>query len=143
MSGFAREQADGAEIVSLDVLDQASLIEAGRLIWQHRGATSARRRACKRVEQALVAHWQAAGLILDAAPVQCRSAALAAHGVRLRLVLAGHGRADRTARSSTAWRSCASTCATRAVDAAEWDRETGACRRSADFACAVDHLDAI
>jgi uncharacterized protein YgbK (DUF1537 family) len=60
-------RAAGAEIVSLDVMDQRSLIEAGRLIWQQRGerlfATGS-----QGVEQALVAYWQSAGLVADAGP---------------------------------------------------------------------------
>ena len=59
---LAQELASGAEIVSLDVLDQETLIEAGRLVWEYGG---------KRVfgigsqgfEAALVAYWRDAGLI--------------------------------------------------------------------------------
>ena len=64
---------DGAEIISLDVLDQASLVEAGRLIWTHRGhrlfAVGS-----QGVEQALVAYWQSAGLIPDSNPGRSLSA---------------------------------------------------------------------
>lgn len=64
---LARAQAAGTEIVSLDVLDQASLIEAGRLIWQHRGARLFAA-GSQGVEQALVAYWRSAGLIPDGRP---------------------------------------------------------------------------
>lgn len=52
----------GAEVVSLDVLDEETLEEAGRLIWEEGG----RRQfvlGSQGVEQALVAYWRAAGLI--------------------------------------------------------------------------------
>jgi 3-oxoisoapionate kinase len=49
--------ASGKQIVSLDVLDDETLREAGRLIWEHRG-----RRlfvaGSQGVEHALIAHWQ-------------------------------------------------------------------------------------
>ena len=66
---LAAARAEGAEIISLDVLDQASLMEAGRLIWQHRGARLLAA-GSQGVEQALVAYWQSAGLIPDAAPAK-------------------------------------------------------------------------
>ena len=55
-------RADGAEIVALDVLDEASLAAAGRLIWENRGD----RLFCigsQGVEYALIAHWREAGLL--------------------------------------------------------------------------------
>jgi 3-oxoisoapionate kinase len=59
---LAGELQSGAEIVFLDVLDRETLVEAGRIIWNHRG---------KRLfgigsqgfEAALVAYWQSAGLL--------------------------------------------------------------------------------
>src|SRR5687768_7751955 len=36
-AALARELAAGAEIVALDVLDDETLAEAGRLVWEHRG----------------------------------------------------------------------------------------------------------
>ena len=39
--------ADGAEIVAIDVLDDASLAEAGRLIWENRGAAAVRGRLAR------------------------------------------------------------------------------------------------
>jgi uncharacterized protein YgbK (DUF1537 family) len=54
--------ADGAEIVSLDVLDHETLIAAGRLIWE-RGGRPVFGLGSQGFEAALVAHWQASGLI--------------------------------------------------------------------------------
>ena len=36
-AALARELAAGAEVVALDVLDEATLAEAGRLVWEQRG----------------------------------------------------------------------------------------------------------
>jgi len=62
-----RELADGAEIIALDVIDDASLAAAGRLVWEHRGE----RLFCvgsQGVEYALIAHWRETGLLGDAPP---------------------------------------------------------------------------
>lgn len=58
--------AEGARVVSLDVLDEETLIEAGRLVWE-RGGPRVFAVGSQGVEAALVAHWRAAGL-LPAAP---------------------------------------------------------------------------
>ena len=52
----------GAAIVSVDVLDLETLREAGRLIWE-RGSAQQFVLGSQGVEQALVAHWRAAGLV--------------------------------------------------------------------------------
>ncbi|MET7244947.1 four-carbon acid sugar kinase family protein [Methylobacterium sp. EM32] len=57
-----RAVADGAKIVSLDVLDPETLAEAGRLIWE-RGGRPVFAVGSQGVEAALVAHWRAAGLL--------------------------------------------------------------------------------
>jgi uncharacterized protein YgbK (DUF1537 family) len=72
---LAQELGQGAEIVALDVVDDETLAEAGRLVWEHRD-----RRlfavGSQGLEYALVAHWQAAGLLdkpqdrFRAAPVE-------------------------------------------------------------------------
>ncbi len=67
--------AEGAAIVSIDVMDAQTLEEAGRLLWQCGG------RPCfaigsQGVEAALVAHWRAAGL-LAAAPALASPRAVA------------------------------------------------------------------
>jgi 3-oxoisoapionate kinase len=69
---LSKQRANGAEIISLDVLDQASLVEAGRLIWENRGERLLAV-GSQGVEQALVAYWQSAGLIPDAKPPMCLS----------------------------------------------------------------------
>jgi uncharacterized protein YgbK (DUF1537 family) len=62
-----KERASGAEIISLDVVDQPSLVEAGRLMWQNRGERLFAV-GSQGVEQALVAYWRTAGLIPYAGP---------------------------------------------------------------------------
>jgi uncharacterized protein YgbK (DUF1537 family) len=52
----------GACIVALDVLDDETLAEAGRLIWEHRGERLLAV-GSQGVEYALVAHWQECGFI--------------------------------------------------------------------------------
>jgi uncharacterized protein YgbK (DUF1537 family) len=59
---LAREIASGAQIVSLDVLDQETLIEAGRLVWEH-GGSPVYGIGSQGFEAALVAWWRHAGLI--------------------------------------------------------------------------------
>lgn len=61
-AALAREMADGAAIVSLDVLDVETLEEAGRLVWEE-GANPCFVIGSQGVEQALVHHWRAAGLM--------------------------------------------------------------------------------
>ncbi len=58
---LARTLKEGAAIVSLDVLDRETLVEAGRLIWE----TDATRfvLGSQGVEAALVAYWRSAGLL--------------------------------------------------------------------------------
>jgi len=61
-------RAEGAEIVSLDVLDHETLIEAGRLIWE-RGGAPIFTLGSQGIEAALVAYWRSVGLLAaDAAP---------------------------------------------------------------------------
>jgi 3-oxoisoapionate kinase len=69
---LAREVDRGADIVSLDVLDTETLREAGRLIWEHGGARQFVL-GSQGVEQALVAHWRAAGMMPDASLVAAPS----------------------------------------------------------------------
>lgn len=82
-NGRAGEQLAAARaaqgcIVALDVLDEETLAEAGRLVWQHRGdrlfAVGS-----QGLEYALVAHWRRAGLLpaevpATAAPARARIA---------------------------------------------------------------------
>ncbi|UZE51282.1 four-carbon acid sugar kinase family protein [Rhodopseudomonas sp. P2A-2r] len=59
---LAHELAQGARIVALDVVDEETLIEAGRLIWE-RGGRPVFAVGSQGVEYALVAYWQACGLL--------------------------------------------------------------------------------
>lgn len=56
------ELAAGAEIVSIDVLDEETVIAAGRLVWE-RGAPRQFALGSQGLEAALVAYWRAAGLL--------------------------------------------------------------------------------
>jgi len=61
-AALTRERTGGAEIISIDVLDDETLVEAGRLIWERRdGRLFAI--GSQGVQQALVAYWRAAGLL--------------------------------------------------------------------------------
>ena len=57
-----RSLAEGAEIVSLDVLDRETLIAAGRLIWERGGARTFGI-GSQGLEAALVAYWRDVGLL--------------------------------------------------------------------------------
>jgi uncharacterized protein YgbK (DUF1537 family) len=59
---LARELASGARIVAIDVVDEETLAEAGRLIWEHRGDRLLVA-GSQGVEYALVAYWCRAGLL--------------------------------------------------------------------------------
>jgi 3-oxoisoapionate kinase len=59
---LASELNTGAEIVSLDVLDHETLVEAGRLVWENRGERLFAI-GSQGFEAALVAYWRSAGLI--------------------------------------------------------------------------------
>ncbi len=59
---LAQALADGNRIVSLDVLDGETLVEAGRLVWEQ-GRPQVFAVGSQGVEAALVAYWRAAGLI--------------------------------------------------------------------------------
>lgn len=67
--------AEGAAIVSIDVMDAQTQEEAGRLLWQ-RGGQPCFAIGSQGVEAALVAHWRAAGL-LPAAPAMASPGAVA------------------------------------------------------------------
>lgn len=56
------ELAAGGRVISLDVLDQETLEEAGRLVWEH-GGNPVFCVGSQGVEAALTAHWRKAGLL--------------------------------------------------------------------------------
>ena len=63
----AIQQAHGGEVpvVLIDVLDEETLREAGRLVWEHRG-NGVFSASSSGLAYALAAHWQATGLLPDA-----------------------------------------------------------------------------
>jgi len=70
---LARERAAGAEIVSLDVVDRETLVEAGRLVWEL-GGERIFGLGSQGFEAALVAYWESAGLIPAQPSSPCASA---------------------------------------------------------------------
>ena len=118
---LAHEIAAGARIVSLDVLDEETLIAAGRLIWE-RGAHPTFGVGSQGLEAALVAWWRHAGLIPQEAPtfraapverIACVSGSVSP--VTAAQIALARDKGFATIALDTA----------RAVDAAEWERETG------------------
>jgi 3-oxoisoapionate kinase len=71
---LAEQLSARTEIVSLDVLDQETLIEAGRLVWENRGERLFGI-GSQGFEAALVAYWRSAGLI-PAAPERLHASAV-------------------------------------------------------------------
>jgi uncharacterized protein YgbK (DUF1537 family) len=63
-ASLERNLAAGSEIVALDIIDDETLAEAGRIIWQNRGKRLFAI-GSQGLEYALVAHWKAAGLLDD------------------------------------------------------------------------------
>ncbi|WP_247886894.1 four-carbon acid sugar kinase family protein [Azospirillum sp. SYSU D00513] len=129
-AALLRERERGAGIVALDVVDEETLAEAGRLIWE-RGGDRLFGIGSQGLEYALVAYWRAAGLI-GAAPPAFRAASaerIACVSGSCAPVTAGQI-AFAAERGFAALRIDAA----RAVDEAAWDRELG---RAADEALAV------
>ena len=118
---LTQELATGAEIVSIDVLDTQTLIEAGRLVWE-RGACPTFGVGSQGVEAALVAYWCHAGLIPpQAAPKRARAVDRIAcvsgsvSPVTAKQIAHARDNGFATIALDTA----------RAVDGSEWTRETG------------------
>lgn len=121
-AALARARTDGADIVSFDILDEATLAEAGRLVWENRGARLFAV-GSQGLQSALIAHWHAAGLLprlpegtFTAGPVE-------------RIVAASGSCSPITAEQITVAGGQGFTPlaldATRAVDPQEWEREIG------------------
>ena len=55
---FEKNVADGARILSLDLVDYNSLVEAGRMLWEHEGHGPRFCIGSQGLESALVAYWQ-------------------------------------------------------------------------------------
>lgn len=66
-AALLRERDAGCSVVAFDSMDDVSLAEAGRLIWENRGARHFSI-GSQGVEYALVAHWHKAGLLAETTP---------------------------------------------------------------------------
>ncbi len=120
-SRLAHEIAAGSRVVSIDVLDRETLIEAGRLVWE-RGDRVAFALGSQGLEAALVAYWRSVGLIEDADSVR------RAEPVDRIACVSGSLSAVTAAQIAYARNngfSIISLEAERAVDLQEWDREVG------------------
>ena len=120
-ASLMRELAQGAEIVALDVVDDETLIAAGRLVWEHRGERLFAV-GSQGLEHALVAYWRAAGLLEEP-----REAFRAAAAERIACV-SGSCSPVTAGQIAFAKRHGFATIpldAARAVDAAAWERELG------------------
>jgi 3-oxoisoapionate kinase len=63
-SRLAHELAAGAQVISIDVLDRETLVEAGRLVWESgRSVNSIFGVGSQGFEAALVSYWQHSGLV--------------------------------------------------------------------------------
>ena len=129
-AALARELAAGAEVVALDVVDEQTLAEAGRLVWEHRGERLFAI-GSQGLQQALVAYWRAAGL-LEAS----RTASGAGAAERIACVSGSCAptTAGQIAHAERAGFAAIPLDATRAVDEAAWERELG---RAAERALAA------
>ncbi|NYZ17073.1 four-carbon acid sugar kinase family protein [Azospirillum sp. RWY-5-1] len=128
---LATVRAEGAEIVALDVVDEETLAEAGRLIWENRGQRLFAL-GSQGVEYALVAHWRRTGALAEPPAgsfVAEPAARIAAVSGSCSPVTAGQIR--HAAENGFA---AIRVDAALAVDAAAWDRELG---RAADAALAA------
>jgi len=129
-AALAAERARGATIVALDVVDAETLREAGRLIWEGRGERLFVL-GSQGVEYALVAHWQAAGLI---GPPKETFRATPAERIACVSGSCAPVTAGQIAFAGENGFSPLRIDAVRAVDEAEWKRELG---RAAEAALAA------
>jgi 3-oxoisoapionate kinase len=129
---LAHELAEGSEIVSIDVLDNETLIEAGRLVWERDadGAQPAFGVGSQGFEAGLVAYWRHSGLVLPP-----KSAFRAQPAERI-VCVSGSVSPVTAAQIKYAREHGFSTIAldaARAVDPTEWSQEVG---RAVDVALA-------
>jgi 3-oxoisoapionate kinase len=129
-TALERALSEGARIVSLDVVDDETLAEAGRLVWDHRETTQFVV-GSQGVEYALIAHWQSAWLM--PAPTPTPAAPKAEH------VVAVSGSCSPVTAQQIAWAEDHGFAAIRldaaaAVDARAWANETA---RAVDGALAA------
>jgi len=121
---MAVRRAAGAEILSLDIVDQETLAEAGRLVWEKRATDGPQFVVGSQgLEYALIAYFQACGLI---APVEKPPiAARAAH------IVAVSGSCSPVTAEQLAWAEAhgfrtIALDATKATDARAWEAEVEA-----------------
>ena len=127
-----QELSAGAHIVSIDVLDRETLIEAGRLVWEHGGRTEPLFGVGSQgFEAALVAYWQECGLwpvskfVFRAGAVD-RIACVSGSVSPVTATQIAHAKAQGFATIALD--------AARAVDPSEWDKEV---MRAVDAALAA------
>jgi 3-oxoisoapionate kinase len=65
----------GAKIIALDVFDEATLAEAGRIIWESASAEAAFAVGSQGIEYSLVAHWRRTGALPPTVPAPVLSPA--------------------------------------------------------------------
>jgi len=128
-----RLTAEGARIVSLDIVDDETLAEAGRLLWQYRAPVQFVV-GSQGVDYALIAHWQQAGLIPKVAPPP--AAAAAAH------VVAVSGSCSPVTAQQIAWAEDHGFAGIRLDPAAAIDDGTWAAEMARVCAAALDALSA-
>jgi 3-oxoisoapionate kinase len=132
---LSREIAAGADVVSLDMLDEGTSVEAGRLIWE-RGEHPVFGVGSQGFEAALVAYWREAGLLpasesaYRAKPVD-RIACVSGSVSPVTAAQIAHARQHgfATIALDTA----------RAVDAPEWTREVGRATEAALVELGLGH----
>jgi 3-oxoisoapionate kinase len=130
-ASLMQERERGAEVIALDVIDDETLAEAGRLVWEHRGDRLFAI-GSQGLESALVAHWRAAGLLGDRPAKDFR----AAPAERI-VCISGSCSPITAGQIAYAERNGFATIrldASRAVDLDAWDAEIG---QAADHALAA------
>ncbi len=137
---LAAERAAGARLVAFDVVDDATLAETGRLVWEAAAAEGPLFAVGSQgLEYALVAAWRAAGLLgaAPAPPPVARVARIAAVSGSCSPVTA-----EQIARAEAAGFAVVPIDAARAVDPGAWD---GECARAeaAALACLGSGLSPI
>jgi 3-oxoisoapionate kinase len=68
-SRFRRLVDDGCQVVLFDTLDERHLAHAGRILWSQRGEQALYAVGSSGVENALIMHWQAQGIVTKPAPL--------------------------------------------------------------------------
>jgi len=119
-AAMAACRAQGAEILSLDIVDQETLAEAGRLVWEHRARPVQFAVGSQGLEYALIAYFQRQGWL----PAQAQAPVVD----RVRQVVAVSGSCSPVTAEQLTWAEAhgfrtLALDVTKAVDAAAWDGE--------------------